>query len=1383
MKKNKQKAVIAAVAVPVIAAGTVAIGAAYQNGNRFEPSDTDRQMQKNQIVFSDDQNLGEEDQNKNKDDSELVQKDQNANDQTSRNQQDTADYLFQQGVQSDQNNAGRVVVANGSTGGQAWNGTGAAGTGDNVYNISGDGSGSNLVIGGHIPSEIVNGNQISDGNGGTGNNGVASDSDKTSDRDNSDSNAKPTPEPDHGGSTERPSASAKDPDSEKILPSTDDGIINKRFEEDSSLVDTEGRVVILPGYEYRTGSSLYKGQASVDEKMIYNSLYTFVWGDDGVRYVWDSEAFGKYIKIDRISFDGGQTWITDFPVTIPNDTLTSDMLIEVSYRLMMSSSWTVRDITYPLKESRVFVLSKEIEKADSVIDKDTILNFDQYPEPDSLLNLFYYEYYYLGQDRLTELFPGWEEDGKLVPWFYSATVGRHILEPAQKVPLSDDYIVKLKNQWMSDDYKVGFEYSNLCYLQTLTDFKSTAVHNLQGSGFLDWLLYNELEVPKYVQAVVLDDSKKTRQVDYLKLPDTVLYVADTGSSLHVNYGYIVDENNPNYISTEDGLLLSRDETEIAAVPYQRTSLAVADNVKKVQVSTDNQLKEIRLKADSLDKMPTLTYKNLKNCKIIVSDDLLESFLIENYAQMAQGKGNCVAASSQPDVTYILSNRIIINNAGEACKVLANGSTTLALPDGVGQINKDALQDTPEITTLILPKNGQAVTLEPGCLTNSGINRIRCYSQKQYDAIEDGLESSGTAYEIEVELVGTSQEGYSYSVTEEDGIQAVTLLDVPEDLEAFDGTLTADDGTLLDITEIADRAFADSKKLKWVSLPNSVTDIGYQAFQNCTSLEGVLIRTSFIITIGDEAFDGCESLRFVASNAYYGIMENDYDPIVTDERGQAMSYYYFFVPTGSFGYTGHCISFSEESGVFGYELVDIGGDGKMLYGTNAMGQPWQGLRSGSKVADEVTLPVTTGELFYYAMADTTSPSGGYKVNWSDLPDTQYLDTGCFQNSDLSGMVTFGNDYTLGDYALADCSGITNLVMPGEKVALNEAAFQNCSSLKSVEFGGFSTYSNIPMDVFQGCNLLRNITFTTKEAPSLQLYGTVGYRFNYDWTVEEETQNLRIHIPEDAICNYVKKWRYPMCGYISYASQPAYIQMRGDLMWDHINWDTWEFPTDEEIDQYAEEKLLAVENRLRTMFGETAVSEPTELYQYHESGGFSTLVRVPTYLKELRLDSDTLDLPAQWYLDYVGANAFSRAKNLQKVTIPESLVGIYANAFAGVESDMVTLEFEATLLPTNLLTETEGEDFSFGVDDSHVKLIIPEGSEAAYRKLWQYQLAGYKDETAMRQAVTEQLTDSETGVEPTEEEVNAAMKQRLQETAKRLDLLFGDTGTETEEEQQP
>lgn len=43
---------------------------------------------------------------------------------------------------------------------------------------------------------------------------------------------------------------------------------------------------------------------------------------------------------------------------------------------------------YGLKANRIFVLSKEIQEENSVIDTDTILNYDQNPEVGSIVNLY-----------------------------------------------------------------------------------------------------------------------------------------------------------------------------------------------------------------------------------------------------------------------------------------------------------------------------------------------------------------------------------------------------------------------------------------------------------------------------------------------------------------------------------------------------------------------------------------------------------------------------------------------------------------------------------------------------------------------------------------------------------------------------------------------------------------------------------------------------------------------------------------------------------------------------------------------------------------------------------------------------------------------------------
>lgn len=53
-------------------------------------------------------------------------------------------------------------------------------------------------------------------------------------------------------------------------------------------------------------------------------------------------------------------------------------------------------------------------------------------------------------------------------------------------------------------------------------------------------------------------------------------------------------------------------------------------------------------------------------------------------------------------------------------------------------------------------------------------------------------------------------------------------------------------------------------------------------------------------------------------------------------------------------------------------------------------------------------------------------------------------------------------------------------------------------------------------------------------------------------------------------------YAFAGYIDYPNKSAYDRMWEDIRWQHINWDTWEFPSDEEVDAYVAEALLKAEN---------------------------------------------------------------------------------------------------------------------------------------------------------------------------------------------------------------
>lgn len=1386
MENRKKKASVVIAVASVITAGVVTVAVAYQSGGNFQPKDSNRKFRNNQVVFSDNKDQVEHAKDDNGDNSRLWEKNQNENQNDSQENANHSDYLFQKNLQNGQATVVTVGVnssdANGNgnqyTGTQNGNGNQNGG----AYNLTGDTSNADIIINGNGTGQVIspNGNDEESGTGGNNQNGT----NETGNNSGSDTNTTPsTDDKNNGGNnsdnnndgsdTKRPSATAKDPETTKGG-GWDDGIPDNPFP-DKGVTDIDAdedgdykNVVIIQKWGMYT-VDMYKGQ-TIDQTIIYNSLDTFVWSADGQsRYIWGANDLGQYVRIDAVSFDGGTTWKDNFPVTIPTTVPDDTMLIKVSYRVGMDKPWVERQVAYTLKSNRIFVLSEEIEKENSVIDTDTILNPEQNPDVGSIINLYGLQEKYLGDGRLTELFPGWMEDGKLVPWFYPATEGRHILEPAKSVPLSDNYTVQLKYFWMTADGLVDSAAgNNLSYLQTLTDFEDEAIGRMKDGTIFDRIRYDELIVPEYVQAVDIDSSAEL-DVDYLKLSDTVIYLADSSSGLHVNRGYLVDEDNPVYQSTDEGVLLNKDATEMLGIPYELKKLTIPVTITKVDMNVDNQISEIDIESETLDRVPTLSYTNIDHCKFVVPESYMEEFLQKYNSQIRYGSGNSVSSADDPDVTYTMKNGVILSNRGEVRRIVSENNTSVTLPNTASKIEKDAFSKGTDIETLIMPKDGKTLHLEKGSLNDSDVTSIWCYSQKQYDTVKEELSNSGTDKDVSVELLQKSAEGYYYRMSD----KGVTLLDVPDDITSFDGTMTTEDGTPIEINAIAEHVFAECQKLEWVTFPESVKKIGYKAFEDCIGLQGILINSTDTITIGNDAFSGCDTLRFVASNALEGIFEDGYTPYISDNYSYYSCQYYFYAPTGCVGYFDGCLSFTEESGVASYDLVDIGGDAKMLYGLDEEGSPWLGLRSGENVADQVSLPESTTELFNYAMADAESSSGSYTVNWEDLRELHWLDLAAFYNSDLGGEITLNNGFCyLNQDAMAGCHSVTAVTL-GDSLYLGDGVFQNCTGLTKVTIGQIVTNTTFGFGMFSGCNNLQDIYFTAETPPTLMIYGTVKYQFNGNWSLDEELEHLRIHVPEGAEEMYVRAWRYPYAGYVDTIEKTAYENMWDDIYWAHINWDTWEFPSDEEMEVYIAEALLTAENRLRKTLGLEEVSRLSEWYEYSIDGnGLITLTGVPSYCTEVTLDAETLGLPSGWYLDNIETGAFSKAKDLKKVVIPNGLAAIYSNAFAGVESDSVTLVFEGWA-PDLFRSDEDienGTPFSFGIEDSCIHIQVPEGYEEWYISMWEYIFAGYDNGEDMWAAVEADLTE-QNGMEPTNDEILTEMNKRLVVSHNRIRAMMG------------
>lgn len=175
----------------------------------------------------------------------------------------------------------------------------------------------------------------------------------------------------------------------------------------------------------------------------------------------------------------------------------------------------------------------------------------------------------------------------------------------------------------------------------------------------------------------------------------------------------------------------------------------------------------------------------------------------------------------------------------------------------------------------------------------------------------------------------------------------------------------------------------------------------------------------------------------------------------------------------------------------------------------------------------------------------------------------FDPGAFANSQLGGDVILQDNPFVSSDVFAGCKNITSAVVPGYSIQFAEGIFAGCSSLTSVTLGEFGLNSYLYANVFDGCSSLTDITFTGGE-PELSIYGTQPFQFNSYWTREEEVEHIKLHVMAGNEAAFAKKWRYLFCGYYELGSDTAYLRMWSDLQWEFIDWDTWEFLPDEQID---------------------------------------------------------------------------------------------------------------------------------------------------------------------------------------------------------------------------
>ena len=1358
MEKNKMKKTVWGASVAVVLTTGAALGvSAYQSGIDFHPSEEKNTFRANQVRFDDTNDAKGRDNTAEQNESEFLERDSNAEESNRPQEQNNADYQFER-EQLRQNFSDAIALNTGTADVSAIGGS--ADSADTVYDFTDDRSQADVVLNGGAgdsgggqgsaeptqpiqPTEPTQPTQPSDSNNNS-NNSSSGGTDTT------------TPTPDQTPVTPEPipgyGDASLDPDTDKTAPDFGFETENKEYM-DGALTKDDIRWITI-SQPSRSDAALYRGQKNVSVQIIFNALETYIIDQNLGLHRWEQKHLDKYIRIDAVHI-GNTTYRFDASnqtIDIPEDA--EVIRIDISYRFTLKNSdgtetaWISNpEVTYRLEQTRLLVLSEALQDKGQKIDASTVLNrysnlaSDKTNPPiGTKVDLYYYQRGLLGEDRLETLFPGWRENGEPVPWEYPVTAGRHVLEPAARLSLDSSYVVSVKPRWI-DVQSIKYTRQSaesgqkLTFMQTLTDYTGEYAP--------------VLAVPKYVQAVDFAANNHLKAVEYLRLSDTVRYVNTNQVNLRVDKGYQLSGENPVFAVTADGILTNAAGTEYIGIPYSTTKLTIPNNIERVTLPRNTQLRQLVLEAEDAANLPKIDYGGMKSGTIIVPDAVLLEFISANKAALA---GTDIAVRS---VGQIIKEDAVLSKDEKTLQNVFSINRIYTVPKSVTKIAAYAFEAAPNTTRVVLPNN--AVVLEENAFANSSVDTVLCRTEAQADKINQQLADWSLSEAIHAIALQTSKEGNTYYINGNEGV----LLYGGSNTTEYSGLETAQNDEIVKITEIADGAFENNQSLQWAMLEQNVAKIGARAFYNCAALEGVFIQTEDSITIGERAFDKCPSLYFVASNAKKGDV-GDYVIDICNKSSGGINLTQLFV-------TNQCEkdSYSEQwlyfDGSIGHTLAvyDIGST-KMLYALDANGIPDIAIRSGKTLTGKITLPEETLELYSQAMFGT---EGAYTLNWDTLPRLQYIDDYVFADTGLEGSVTTGA-ISFGKHAFCACN-ITDLTCTQEVSEIDELAFAECKKLTRINLeNGFHYDSMLHTDAFYGCEQLKWVEINSSAVPKLTLFNKgIPFTFNSDWTNEEEAAYIlfpeKYAQDESIVQDFVKKWRYAMLGYMVIGNSQPYDLLYEDIFLKELPFDIAMEDRYKMADAIIKERLLEIENRIRDILGAAHVAEPSEFYPHRiDRNDCITLVGAPSDIKKTFLGSKALDIPDGWCLDYLGKGAFSNTKNLESVIFDNGFAGIEQDAFQGVESETLQLTFyDAT--PPALLLDTEGEPFDFGIDIErlHINSFDADAGIDFIRK-WVYPLAGYENYEKMYSAMLQSMTEStENSAEITTEAVHEKMTEIL------------------------